>query len=322
MPRPWPKNFDVNGKKRKNSDTRHAVSMRVIPKGNSGRPSSHEPGGRFCLEAEMLRVRAFHDQDVITDVPPIFILHGMFGAGDNWQTIARDLSQERQVFTVDMPGHGDSVRELGGGDPRPFRYPAQARLVAATVRECTGSRPVILIGHSMGGKAAMTLALEWPDLVASLIVVDTAPRSYVGSGFNQEVIELLSNLDPARFTSRLDFDAAMKPWIADPVMRAFMMKSLVPDENGGWRWRFAADAILAGATDIADWPAPLSGARYEGPTLFIKGELSPYIEAERDLPAIQSLFPGARLAIVGRARHWVHFDNRAEFVAQLKAFLS
>ena len=112
-------------------------------------------------------------------------------------------------------------------------------------------------------------------------------------------------------------------------MRGFMLKSLLPREGGGYRWRFAADVILEGAADIADWPEVLPRGssdegplRYHGPVLVIRGELSPYVEPDRDMPSFLAIFPSVRLAGVRNARHWVHFDNKPEFVSLVRDFMA
>jgi pimeloyl-ACP methyl ester carboxylesterase len=268
----------------------------------------------------MLKIVCHHAAAVSLSLPPIYILHGMFGAGENWQNIAKALGQDRRVYTIDLPGHGDSAAELPHGHES-FKYSHMASVTNGAIRAMSGSERAILVGHSMGGKTAMALALSDPDLVHSLVVVDTAPRSYLGSGFNQEALEMIASLDTSHAGSRTELDCEMRTWINDPAMRSFLLKSLVPRPAGGFNWRFAAEAILAGAGDIADWPPVPAGATADCPALFIKGGLSPYIDTERDSVAIRSLFPQARIVEIEGARHWVHFDKRAEFMALLQGFL-
>ena len=267
----------------------------------------------------MLFFKAHHPETVDTAKPALVILHGMFGAGDNWLTIARELGAERRVYTIDLPGHGESAGAMG---ERPFFYPHLAECVAETLPALVGFQPVMLCGPSMGGKAAMALTLSRPELVAGLMVVDTAPVSYVGAGFNTEVLEMLAQVDPSGVRGRMDLEASMKQFLDDPIMRGFMLKSLVPLETGGYRWRFDQTAIVEGAEDIADWPEPsLPIKAFSGPVLFIKGQLSPYIQPERDLPNIVRLFPTAKLSEIAQARHWVHFDNKARFVSLVREFM-
>jgi esterase len=266
----------------------------------------------------MLHVTAHHGPEVRSDIPPLIILHGMFGAGDNWLTIARELGQERRVYTVDLPGHGESQIEHG---ERPFFYPNHADCLFRTLIQLPELCPAVLCGHSMGGKVAMTLALHHPEMVAGLVVVDTAPKSYLDTDFNHEVLAMLAGLDPTLASSRLEFEEGMKDYINDAVVRGFLLKSLVSNGQGGYRWRFSAQAILDGARDIADWPQVENTLIYQGLTLFIKGELSAYIDETADLPLIHAHFPEARLAVVPRARHWVHFDNKSHFVALIREFL-
>ncbi len=274
----------------------------------------------------MLHVKAWHEGLGAMDRPALVILHGMLGAGDNWLSITRDLARDYRVFTVDLPGHGESASIL---PDRPFFYPNLARELHLTLVATLADEAVILAGHSMGGKVAMTVALQYPARLAGLIVVDAAPRSYVDSGFNNEVLAMLRTLDPAVATSRTEMDMAMKFWLSDAVMRGFMLKNLVPRDGGGFRWRFAAEAIVDGAQDIADWPeAAICGTAeggsslYEGPCLVLKGELSPYVDVAQDMPLFRKLFPAITLEIVDRARHWVHFDNKAHFLSLTRAFLS
>jgi pimeloyl-ACP methyl ester carboxylesterase len=268
----------------------------------------------------MLKIVGHHSGEAAAGLPPLYILHGMFGAGDNWLNIARELGQRRRVSTMDLPGHGESADQLPEGSGS-FRYPAMAAAAREAMLATTGREPAVLLGHSMGGKTAMALALADPGLVQALVVVDTAPRSYVGSGFNQEALDMIAALDATKAGSRTELDCEMRAWINESAMRGFLLKSLVPRPEGGFRWRFAAAAILAGAPDIADWPPVPAGTAAPCPALFIKGGESPYIIPERDLPLIKALFPKAELAVIEGARHWVHFDSRAEFVALLDRFL-
>jgi pimeloyl-ACP methyl ester carboxylesterase len=237
-----------------------------------------------------------------TERPALLIAHGLFGSARNWGVIARRLADSREVLAVDMRNHGESFH-----DPV-HDYPAMAADLAEVVEDHGG--PVDVLGHSMGGKAAMVLALTRPDLVRKLVVLDIAP---VGYGHTQmPSIEAMRRVDLATVASRAEAEAQMQ---AEPELAPFLLQSL---DLKARRWKLNLDALEAGMADAVGFPE-VSG-RFDGPVLFLSGEESTYVLPEHR-PRIKALFPAARFARVKGAGHWVHADRPRETEAAVRAFL-
>ncbi|PRX38387.1 Pimeloyl-ACP methyl ester carboxylesterase [Meinhardsimonia xiamenensis] len=237
--------------------------------------------------------------------PPLLIAHGLFGSARNWGVIAKRLSDDRQVVAVDMRNHGQSPRAESQS------YEDMAGDLADTIEALGG--PMAVLGHSMGGKAAMVLALTRPELVERLIVADIAPVAYGHS--QRHLIEAMRAVPLERMERRSDADAALHDLVDDPGLRAFLLQSLdVPAR----RWRLNLDVLDREMERITGWP-DIDG-RYDGPVLFLTGAESDYVRREhRD--AIKRLFPRARFAAIPRAGHWLHADRPREFEAAVRAFL-
>ena len=237
---------------------------------------------------------------------PLVIAHGLFGSGRNWGAVAKRLSAARQVVAVDMRNHGDSPRA------RPHDYEGMAEDLAATI-DALGGRADVL-GHSMGGKAAMMLALSRPALVRRLIVADIAPVAYDHSHAGH--IATMRGLDLAGVTRRSEADARLAPALADPGLRAFLLQSL--DLTDGARWKLDLDALEEGMAATVGWPAPKG--RFDGPALFVAGGQSDYLTpAHHD--AIRAQFPDATFHTIPEAGHWLHAEQPRAFVDVVSTFL-
>jgi esterase len=240
------------------------------------------------------------------DQPPILIAHGLFGSARNWGVIARRLAEGRHVLAVDMRNHGESP----WSDSHSY---ADLAADLAEVIAAHGSTADV-VGHSMGGKAAMALALTHPGAVRRLVVADIAPVAYGHS--QQPMIDAMRAVDLARVESRRDADAQLAAIVPEDGVRAFLLQSL---DVAGRRWRLNLDALSAEMPLIVGWP-DLSGS-FGGPALFLSGALSDYVKPEhRD--TIRSLFPATRFAKIPGAGHWLHAEKPREFEAALRAFLS
>lgn len=238
--------------------------------------------------------------------PPILIVHGLFGSGRNWGVIAKRLSDTRRVVTVDMRNHGDSPRETDQS------YPEMAGDLAEVIGALGGAADVI--GHSMGGKAAMVLALSRPDLVHALIVADIAPVAY---GHSQiYLIAAMRGLDLSHVDTRSDADAALSAQIADRSLRAFLLQSL---DVKARRWKLNLDVLAREMEKITGFPE-VSG-QYDGPALFLAGAESDYVRPE-DRGRIKALFPNAKQAKIPGAGHWLHAEKPRAFEAAVRAFLN
>lgn len=237
------------------------------------------------------------------DRPPLLIAHGLFGSARNWGVIAKRLSEDRQVTAVDMRNHGDSPWADSHG------YEDLAGDLAETL-----AGPSDVLGHSMGGKAAMVLALTRPDLVHRLVVADIAPVTYTHT--QSHLIEAMRSLDLSGIALRSDADRALAGTIEDKGVRAFLLQSLDVKEK---RWRLNLPVLEAEMGRIIGFP-DIAG-RYEGPTLFLSGAESHYVQPEhRD--RIKALFPNARFAKIPGAGHWLHAEKPREFEAAVATFLS
>ncbi len=241
-----------------------------------------------------------------TNTPPLLIVHGLYGSGRNWGVIAKRLSDARQVITVDQRNHGNSPWS------DQHDYPAMASDLAQLIDHL--GAPMDVLGHSMGGKAAMALALTQPQMVNRLIVGDIAPVSYSHSQL--QFIQAMRAVDLGAVTRRSDAEAQLAQQGVDPALQSFFTQSLdVP----GKRWRLNLDALEANMPHILSFPA--FSSRFDGPTLFLSGALSDYVTPDYR-PAIKALFPKARFAKLPGAGHWLHAEKPREFEAAIRAFLS
>lgn len=239
---------------------------------------------------------------------PLIIAHGLFGSGRNWGVIARRLADYRDVWAVDMRNHGESPHLPS------HSYPDLAADLAEVITHI--GAPADLLGHSMGGKAAMQLALTRGDLIRRLVVADIAPVAY---GHDQtRHIDAMRALDLAGLTTRAEADRRLSTSIDDPALRAFFLQSLDLKAEGGPRWRLNFDVLEAEMPKIVGWPGTVGV--FDHPTLFLTGALSHYVKPEyRD--TIRALFPAARFAKLPEAGHWLHAEKPREFEDTVRVFL-
>jgi pimeloyl-ACP methyl ester carboxylesterase len=246
----------------------------------------------------------------------VVFLHGLFGQGRNWTQIAKALSEEHRVTLVDLPDHGRSA------------WTASFDLVevADRVSGLVGTDdPVALIGHSLGGKVAMVLALRHPELVERLCVVDISPVEYQHLSEFSGYIEAMRSLDLGSLTRRADAEAALATAVPNRVVRSFLLQNLRredhPDGRSQWRWQPNLEGLRHSLPAIKSWPAGAVGAaRYDGPVLWIGGERSDYITDDY-APAMDRLFPHNRRVTIKGAGHWVHSEKAEVFVEVLRRFL-
>ncbi len=237
--------------------------------------------------------------------PPILIAHGLFGSARNWGVIAKRLSDTRQVVTVDMRNHGAS-RHLG-----PHDYPAMAGDLAEVIDAYGGVADVV--GHSMGGKASMVLAVSRPEMVRRLVVADIAPVAY--SHTQQGMIDAMRKVDLSSVETRGDADQQLAKFVEDQGVRAFLLQSLDVKAKA---WRLNLDQLEADMDAIIGFPE-VSGV-FEGPVLMLSGAESDYVQHEHR-PEIKQLFPAARFAKIPGAGHWVHAEKPREFEGACRVFL-
>ena len=245
--------------------------------------------------------------EAAADRPSLFIVHGLYGSGRNWGVIAKRLSDNRHVVTVDMRNHGSSPHH------DTHSYPEMAQDLAEVITHLGG--PVDICGHSMGGKAVMMLALTRPELLRRVIVADIAPVTY---GHTQQMfIDAMRGVDLTQIERRSDAEAQLATAGVERALQSFFTQSLdVP----GKRWRLNLDALEAEMPKIIGWPDDVSG-QFAGPTLLLSGGASDYVQPEHR-EAIKALFPQARFAKIPGAGHWLHAEKPREFEATLRIFLN
>lgn len=240
--------------------------------------------------------------------PPLLIAHGLFGSARNWGVIARRLSADRLVLAVDMRNHGDSPWT------KSHRYPELAADLAEVIRAEAGGQADVL-GHSMGGKAAMQLALTEAALVRRLVVADIAPVAYAHS--QNHLIAAMRGLDLAGLVQRSEADRQLANSVGDPGTRAFLLQSLDLKSDPP-RWRLNLDTLEREMDRITGWPG--TEGRFDGPALFLTGALSDYVRPEHR-EAIRALFPKARFARIPGAGHWLHAEQPRAFEDTVRVFL-
>lgn len=253
-----------------------------------------------------------HTLEYGTSGPRVVFCHGLFGQGRNWNNIARSLSDGYRVTAVDLPNHGRSpwVDRVD--------YAEMADQVAQLIAD---DDPIALVGHSMGGKVAMALALRRPELVERLCVVDIAPVDYSSGSEFGRYIDAMQSMDLSAIKTRDDADVAMSEAAPDPGVRAFLLQNL-RREGSGWRWQANLEVIGRDLARLSDWPKELVDAMpYQGPVLWVAGETSRYI-TEEATPAMRRSFPRVKKVTIKGAGHWVHSDQPQIFLDVLRVFLA
>lgn len=243
--------------------------------------------------------------------PNLIILHGLFGSGDNWRSVAKSLSEHYRVHCLDLPNHGQS----------PWTDSLDYPMFASAVRDWMAANDIkkaSVIGHSMGGKTAMQLALagdtEW---LQKLVIVDIAPRDY--PPHHQDIFAALDAIDLHEFNDRRGVEnALMENGVRDLGIRQFLLKSLYRNDDKQLAWRFNLPLLKSDYEGIAK--APDFQQPYSGPTLFIKGMDSRYI-SQSDQPAIEERFPYAKAKLIEGAGHWPHAEKPRAFMRILEGFL-
>ena len=247
---------------------------------------------------------------VIGQGQPALVLHGLFGSGTNWRTIARRFDTRLECHLIDQRNHGRSPHARG------MAYPDLAADVLAYLDAHRIDRAG-LIGHSMGGKTAMTLALTAPERVHWLVVADIAPGPSPSD--HGPILDALKTLPIDTLTTRTGADAALAAAVPDLGLRQFLLQNLIAG-GAGLRWRIDLDAIADALPNLTDFPSITPGTMYEGPTLFLRGARSDYLAAS-DEPRIRTLFPAASIATVDAVGHWLHAEQPDAVTTRIAAFL-
>ncbi len=241
--------------------------------------------------------------------PPLVILHGILGSSRNWQTAGRDLAERFHVFALDLRNHGSS----------PHAAEMSFGAMAQDLRDWLdgqGLSRVTLLGHSMGGKAAMLFACRHPERVERLVVVDIAPKSYSWAGRRGEFAAMLG-LDLENLRSRGEAEQRLEAQVPDWALRKFFVTNLERTPAGRWQWQIGLPAIAAALAELEKNPLG-PGDRFAGPVRVITGERSPYVRPA-DRPAILEHFPAAEFTVIAESGHNPHMDARERFVRAIFA---
>ena len=239
--------------------------------------------------------------------------HGLFGQGKNWTQIAKDLAADHRVLLLDMPNHGRSPWT------EEFDYLDLADRVAETLRGEDG--PVALVGHSMGGKIAMVVALRHPELVDRLVVVDVSPTAYASGREFVGYIETMRAMDLSAIERRDQADEALREAVPNTTVRSFLLQNLRRGDDG-WHWQVNLDLLGDEMDALVGWPTEeLGEASYDGPVLWIGGALSDYVSDEH-APEMDRRFPRNRRVMIKDAGHWVHSQQPAVMTEVLRRFLA
>jgi len=243
------------------------------------------------------------------DGEPLIVLHGLFGSRENWHSISRQLGEFFRVFALDQRNHGESPRSSI----------MDYRNMAEDVHEfmhAQGVAPAHVLGHSMGAKTGMQLALLHPEAVWSVVSADMAPRAY--SPRHEKILEGLLSLDLDSFQTRKEMEDALQPWVPELATRQFLLKNVRRDSSGRFEWRIGLQEISQNYQRLSE--ALESKQPYPGTALFIRGAQSEFL-VEDDMESIRHLFPQAQLATVPEAGHLLHIENPKIFLALLMQFL-
>jgi pimeloyl-ACP methyl ester carboxylesterase len=238
---------------------------------------------------------------------PLVIMHGLLGSSDNWHSLATRFAEQFHVYVLDLRNHGQSPHS------DEMDYPLMAGDVAEFLA-VQGLPDALILGHSMGGKVAMQLALTQPALVRKLLVADISPRGY--TPLHNEIIAALAALDVSSYASRTEIEAVLAGPIPSLNLRRFVLKNLGRNAEGKFEWKINVTGL---AENYANLRAPVTGVPFAGPTLFIRGAKSEYIRATGE-PSILELFPGATVKTIENAGHWLHADAPDEFVRLVREF--
>jgi esterase len=241
---------------------------------------------------------------------PLIILHGLFGSSDNWLTLGKKFAEHFQVILVDQRNHGDSPHSTE------WNYKAMAEDIYELVNSL-GLDNINLMGHSMGGKTAMTFADQYPKLLKKLVIADIAPKTYPVR--HQKIINGLLSIDLPNLQSRKEAEAQLAEYIPQSGIRQFLLKNLGRDKESGFFWKMNLPVIQDQLENIGEQTVPESKILI--PTLFIRGLLSDYIE-DTDVSEIRNYYSNSYVETIGNAGHWLHAEQPEVFYETVLKFLN
>ncbi len=256
--------------------------------------------------------------------PPMIILHGLYGSSDNWLSIGRAFSSNFEVFLIDQRNHGRSPHTKEHNYIN-LRNDLHDFMVSHNLQKS------VILGHSMGGKAAMYFSVAWPEMVQSLIVIDISPRSYKSltqpapqTVDHMNIISAMISVDFNSVKDRADVEDILKESIPSERIRQFLLKNIKRGRDGIYKWKLNVKTLHDQLPKIIDGidPKPfMNGNGITGfPVLFIKAEKSSYIR-EEDIGIIKTIFPMAEMATIPDTDHWVHAEKPELLIKTISYFV-
>jgi esterase len=246
------------------------------------------------------------------DGRPLIILHGLLGMSDNWIIPAKELSKTYKVILPDLRNHGNSPHS------NDFNLQLMANDIIELI-QTLGFEKVLLMGHSLGGRIAISIALQHPQLVEKLVVVDIAPRRYAGNKNISNLLEVMNHVDFNTLKTLADIEAFLVRFLPDPRVKNQAMKNLKKREDHGFEWKANLPVIL---NDIESLMSPVfENEVFTKSVLFIKGGRSEFITDE-DFKYIFMYFPNAKVHIIATADHWVHVEEPELFLEEVNTFFN
>ncbi len=240
--------------------------------------------------------------------PPLIILHGLFGSSDNWHNLARRWGEFFTVYAIDQRNHGSSPHE-SAMDYRELahdlgQFMDQQRL-----------DPAYIVGHSMGGKVAMLFASQYPDRVVGLAILDIGIAEVTGQ--HAAILEVLAQVNLGDHSSRIDIEETLEQFIGSAPIRQLLIKNIMRRVDDSFAWKFNHEALLDHYEDLIT-ALDLPDA-FPGPILFLRGDLSSYLEAELS-PEVLGIFPYAQLQTIAGAGHWLHAEQPDMVFSRIRDF--
>lgn len=263
-------------------------------------------------------MQLFYREEGIASQHPVIILHGLWGASENWLQVASYLSTHYHVIIPDLPNHGSSPHT-----PQ-HDYQTLANDIQEFITQLNLSVPPYLIGHSMGGKTLMTLLLQCPEITSKAVIVDISPKDYGESGFqtHQPLIDYILSTSIDTSNKRSDILRGIKERFPEEEFYQLLAKNIRKNkEDGKFEWKINANVIEKNRHQLTSWESPAKGNIYSGHILFIKGEKSDYINEQEDGPAIRKLFPQARFTTIPNTGHAIHAEQPQPLAESILAFL-
>jgi esterase len=241
--------------------------------------------------------------------PPLIILHGLFGSSDNWVSIAKSISDRFTIFLPDLRNHGQSPHSQA------HDYDLMREDLYDLANDL-GLEKFFLAGHSMGGKTAVSFALNWPERLYGLLVADISPltqKERKTEDYDQhlQILNFMHSTHITGIKSRNDIESLIVPLISSEKVRELVLKNLKREPDNSFSWKINASALLNNLDRIMEGieSDDIGSSEITGfPVFFLKGENSEYLP-ESDFIKIQKIFPGAELIVIPRAGHWIHADN-------------